>query len=595
MDEFNLDKILASDNENSKAEFFPIISDEEQSDLDDFTFPNLLPILPLRNMVMFPGVVMPINVGREKSLRLIKEAFKNDKIIGTVAQADPNIEEPTKDDLNKFGTVASILKILEMPDNSTTVIVQGKARFAVKEYLSEEPYFNAYTEKVGEELPSEEQNEEFEALIDSIKDLSIKIIKLSPNIPAETTFAIKNIDNPIFLINFICTNSELKIEPKQMLLEENNIFKRSIKLLEFLTKEVQMLELKNDIQKKVKSELDQQQKEFLLNQQIKTIQNELGGNPIEKDIEELKEKAKTKKWNTEVDELFKKETDKLLRLNPSTGEYSVQLSYLQMILELPWEEYSEDKFDLKYAKEILDQDHFGLEKVKDRILEHLAVLKLKGDLKSPILCLYGPPGVGKTSLGKSIATALGRKYVRMSLGGLHDESEIRGHRKTYIGAMPGRIIQNIKKAKTSNPVFILDEIDKVSKDFHGDPASALLEVLDPEQNSTFHDNYLDIDYDLSKVMFIATANTISNISSPLRDRMEMIDVSGYIIEEKIEIAKKHLIPKQLKNHGLDISQVSFTEKAIEKIIVEHTRESGVRELDKRIAQAIRRIAKKNCF
>lgn len=595
MEEFNLDKILASDNEGGGAEFFPIIADEDQSTLDNFSFPDLLPILPLRNMVMFPGVVMPINVGRDKSLRLIKEAFKNDKIIGTVAQSDPNTEDPKKEDLSRFGVVATILKILEMPDNSTTVIIQGKKRFAVKEFLSEEPYFTAYVNGLDEQMPTEEQNEEFEALVGSIKDLSMRVIKLSPNIPSEAVFAIKNIDNPFFLINFICANSELKVGPKQKLLEEGNLFERSVKLLEFLTKEIQMLELKNDIQKKVKSELDQQQKEFLLNQQIKTIQNELGGNPVEKDIEELKDKAKAKKWNEEVGDLFAKETEKLLRLNPATGEYSVQLNYLQVLLDLPWNEYSEDKFDFKLATEILDRDHFGLEKVKDRILEHLAVLKLKGDLKSPILCLYGPPGVGKTSLGKSVAEALGRKYIRMSLGGLHDEAEIRGHRKTYIGAMPGRIIQNMKKAGTSNPVFILDEIDKVSKDFHGDPASALLEVLDPEQNNAFHDNYLDIDYDLSKVMFLATANTVGTISAPLRDRMEMIDVSGYIIEEKIEIANRHLVPKQLINHGVEPKLVTYPKDTLEKIIVGYTRESGVRELDKRIAQATRRIAKRIAF
>jgi ATP-dependent Lon protease len=595
MEEFNLDKILASENEGGDSEFFPIITNDDQASLDNFKFPDLLPILPLRNMVLFPGVVMPINVGRDKSLRLIKEAYKNDKIIGTVSQTDPTIEEPKKEDLNRFGVVASIMKILEMPDNSTTIIIQGKKRFAVKEFLSEEPYFTAYVSPVDERMPHEEQSEEFEALVGSIKDLSMKIIKLSPNIPSEAVFAIKNIDNPFFLINFVCANSELKVGAKQKLLEESDLFERSLKLLEVLSKEIQMLELKDDIQRKVKSELDTQQREFLLNQQIKTIQNELGGNPVEKEIEDLKTKAKTKKWDAEVGKVFEKETDKMHRLNPATGEYSVQLNYLQTMLDLPWNEFSEDKFDLKLANEILDRDHFGLEKVKDRILEHLAVLKLKGDLKSPILCLYGPPGVGKTSLGKSVAEALGRKYIRMSLGGLHDEAEIRGHRKTYIGAMPGRIIQNMKKAGTSNPVFILDEIDKVSKDFHGDPASALLEVLDPEQNNAFHDNYLDIDYDLSKVMFIATANTIGTISAPLRDRMEMIDVSGYIVEEKIEIANRHLVPKQLKNHGIEVDVVTFPKKTLEKIVVGYTRESGVRELDKRIAQACRRLAKKIAF
>jgi ATP-dependent Lon protease len=595
MEEFNLDRILASEGEQSESEFFPIISDEDQDSIEKFNFPDLLPILPLRNMVLFPGVVIPISVGRDKSLRLIKEAFKNDKIIGTVAQIDPSIEEPKSDDLHRYGTVASIMKILEMPDNSTTVIIQGKRRFTVKEYLSEEPYFTAYVSPLEEIMPLEEQSEEFEALVGSIKDLSMRIIKLSPNIPSEAVFAIKNIDNPFFLINFICANSELKVNVKQSLLEEANLYQRSIKLLELLTKEMQMLELKNDIQKKVKSELDQQQREFLLNQQIKTIQNELGGNPTEKDIEELNEKSKSKKWNDEVAKLFEKETEKLRRLNPATGEYSLQLNYLQVLLDLPWNEYSEDRFDMKLATKILDRDHFGLEKVKERILEHLAVLKLKGDLKSPILCLFGPPGVGKTSLGKSVAEALGRKYIRMSLGGLHDEAEIRGHRKTYIGAMPGRIVQNIKKAGTSNPVFILDEIDKVTKNMHGDPESALLEVLDPEQNNAFHDNNLEIDYVLSKVMFIATANNIAAISPPLRDRMEMIDVSGYIVEEKIEIAKRHLVPKQLKNHGVSKDAVIFPKETLEKIVEGYTRESGVRELDKRLAQASRRLAKRIAF
>jgi len=595
MEEFNLDKLLAADNEGGDTEFFPIISDEDQQSIDKFKFPELIPILPLRNMVLFPGVVIPITVGRDKSLRLIREAFKNDKIIGTVAQMDVNIEEPRSEDLFRQGTVATIMKILEMPDNSTTVIIQGKKRFMVKEYLSEEPYFTAYVSSIEEKMPLEEQSEEFEALVGSIKDLSMKIIKLSPNIPSEAIFAIKNIDNPFFLINFICSNSELKVGAKQNLLQETDLFQRSIKLLELLSKEIQMLELKDDIQRKVKSDLDKQQREFLLNQQIKTIQNELGGNPVEKEVEDLKEKAKTKKWTDEVAKIFVKETDKLHRLNPATGEYWVQLNYLQTMLDLPWNEYSTDRFDMPLATEILDRDHFGLEKVKERILEHLAVLKLKGDLKSPILCLYGPPGVGKTSLGKSVAEALGRKYIRMSLGGLHDEAEIRGHRKTYIGAMPGRIIQNMKKAGTSNPVFILDEIDKVGNDFHGDPASALLEVLDPEQNNAFHDNYLDVDYDLSKVMFIATANVINTISPPLRDRMEMIDVSGYIVEEKIEIANRHLVPKQLKNHGVELDAVTFPKETLERIIEGYTRESGVRELDKRLAQASRRIAKRIAF
>ncbi len=595
MEEFNLDKIFATEQEGGEAEFFPIISDEDQESISKFEVPELLPILPLRNMVVFPGVIVPINVGRDKSLRLIKEAYKNDKIIGTVAQIDATIEEPVIKDLHKTGVVAQIMKILEMPDNSTTVIIQGKKRISIKEYLSEDPYFNAYVQPLDEILPGEDQAEEFEALVGSIKDLSMKVVKMSPNIPSEAVFAIKNIDNPFFLINFVCSNSELKVHAKQALLEEPNLFERSLKLLEHLSKEVQMLELKDDIQAKVKQELDKQQREFLLNQQIKTIQNELGGNPAEKEIEELKKKAKDKKWTKEVGEIFEKETDKLHRLNPATGEYSVQLNYLQVLLELPWNEYTEDRFDMKLAEETLDKDHFGLERVKERILEHLAVLKLKGDLKSPILCLYGPPGVGKTSLGKSVAEALNRKYVRMSLGGLHDEAEIRGHRKTYIGAMPGRIVQNMKKAGSSNPVFILDEIDKVASDFRGDPASALLEVLDPEQNNAFHDNFLEMDYDLSKVMFIATANTVGTISAPLRDRMEMIDVSGYIVEEKVEIANRHLIPKQFENHGIKKSKLTISKEVLENIIVNYTRESGVRELDKRLAQVSRKIAKKIAF
>lgn len=576
---------------DDETEFIPIIPDGDDVGFENFHAPEILPILPLRNTVLFPGVVIPITVGRQKSLKLIQEVFRSDKLLGTVTQIDGAVDDPERDDLYRIGTVAQILKILEMPDGSTSVIIQGKRRFEVEEYLEEFPYFKAKVHLLDEIVPAVE-TAEFNAIVGSLKDLSVKIAQHSSNVPPEASFAVKNIENSTFLINFICANTDLKVEEKQKLLEIADLRERGIQAISYLVQEVQMLELKRDIQTKVKLELDQQQREFLLNQQIKTIQNELGGNPIEQEIADLKEAAKEKKWNEEVAHYFDKEVNKLQRLNPAAGEYSVQFSYCHTLLELPWDEYTEDNFDLRHAEEVLNEDHYGLEKVKERILEHLAVLKLKKDMKSPILCLYGPPGVGKTSLGKSIAKALGRKYIRMSLGGLHDESEIRGHRKTYIGAMPGRIIQNIKKAKSSNPVFILDELDKVSSDFHGDPASALLEVLDPEQNSEFHDNYLEIEYDLSKVMFIATANTLSTIAPPLRDRLELIDVSGYIMEEKVEIAKRHLIPKQMENHGLSGGQIDFSTAAIEFMIDRYTRESGVRELDKKIAKVIRRIAKK---
>jgi ATP-dependent Lon protease len=478
-----------------------------------------------------------------------------------------------------------------MPDGTTSVIIQGKRRIGIGEKVSDNPYLVANVFQLNDTKPKKKDSE-FEAIVGSLKDLSLRIIKLSSNIPPEASFAVKNIESSTFLINFISSNSDIKIREKQNLLEQNDLKKRGISLLESLVKEVQMLELKNDIQSKVKLDIDQQQREFMLHQQMKTIQDELGGNPMEQEIEELRKKGKKKKWSKEVEEVFNREVDKLHRLNPATGEYSVQLNYLQTLLDLPWNQYSKDNFNLKRAKTILDNDHFGLEKVKDRILEHLAVLKLKGDLKSPILCLHGPPGVGKTSLGKSVANALNRKYVRMSLGGLHDEAEIRGHRKTYIGAMPGRIVQNLKKTKTSNPVFVLDEIDKVGRDFHGDPASALLEVLDPEQNSAFYDNYLEMEYDLSKVMFIATANTTSTVHPALLDRMELIDISGYIIEEKIEIARRHLIPRNLTDHGLKRTDLSFPKKTIEFIIESYTRESGVRLLDKTMAKVCRVIAKK---
>ena len=579
---------------DKEGEFIPLISDDNDETLESHEVPDELPILPLRNTVLFPGVILPITVGREKSVQLIKDVYRGDKILGTVAQKDPDVEEPETSDLFQIGTVGQILKILEMPDGSTSVIIQGKRRFKIEEITTEDPYFKARNRVLDEEEISGSKSE-FEAIVGSLKDLSLRIIKLSSNIPPEASFAVKNIENPRFLVNFICSNSDFDHVKKQELLELNDMKKRGTTLLENLAKEIQMLELKNDIQKKVKSDLDKQQREYLLNQQMKTIQDELGGSPMEQEFKELKEKAAKKKWSKEVNETFHKELDKLQRLNPAAGEYSVQLNYLQTMLDLPWGEFTEDNFDLKRAERILDEDHFGLEKVKERILEYLAVLKLKGDLKSPILCLYGPPGVGKTSLGKSIARALGRKYVRMSLGGLHDEAEIRGHRKTYIGAMPGRILQNIKKAKSSNPVFVLDELDKVGKDFHGDPASALLEVLDPEQNNSFHDNYLELEYDLSNVMFVATANTLETISPALRDRLEMIDVSGYIVEEKVEIARRHLVPKQLKAHGMSEGDVKLNKKAIEYLVENYTRESGVRKLDKTLAKLIRSLAKKIAF
>jgi len=589
--EFNISDIVLSNMMDEDSDFIPIITDEDESALDELQVPDTLPILPLRNTVLFPGVVLPISVGREKSLKLVREVYSNKGMLGAASQIDFSVEDPHFEDINKIGTVAQIIKILEMPDGSTTVILQGKKRFEIEEVVSEEPYHLAKIKTLKDVRPAVEDNE-FKALVGSVKDMAVKVIKYSQHIPNEATFAIKNIEGSSFLINFISSNSEMKHQRKQKLLEYDDIQERAMKLLEILVKEVAVLELKDDIQSKVKTDMDQQQREYLLHQQMKTIQDELGGSPNDQDIIELQEKANKKKWSKEVAAVFEKELKKLERLNPAAGEYSVQLNYLQELLDLPWSESTKDNFDLKHAQKVLDKDHFGLDKVKDRIIEHLAVLKLKGDLKSPILCLYGPPGVGKTSLGKSIARALNRKYVRMSLGGLHDESEIRGHRKTYIGAMPGRIIQGMKKAGSSNPVFILDEIDKVGSDFRGDPSSALLEVLDPEQNNSFHDNFLEVDYDLSKVMFVATANNVGSISAPLRDRMEMIDVSGYIQEEKIEIAKRHLLPKQMENHGITTKHIKITKKVLGEVIDKYTRESGVRALDQRIAKIMRRVARK---
>ena len=575
---------------DGEGDIIPIIADGEDGDLEDIDTPETIPVLSLRNTVLFPGVVLPISIGRPRSIQLIKDAYRNDKIVGTVAQKDPDMENPGYDDLHSVGTIGQIVKLLEMPDGSTTAIIQGRKRMILSELVSDDPYFIARVKPIPERKP-ESPSKDFDAIVGSLKDLSLKIIKINSNISPEASFAIKNIENNTYLINFICSNTDIKVQDKQKLLEINSIRDRGFMLLEFLVQEIQVLELKNELQSKVKIDLDQQQREFLLHQQMKTIQNELGGNPGEKEIEEYQEKAKTKKWTEEVKQVFDKELDKLRRLNPAAAEYSVQVNYIQTLLDLPWSEYTQDNLDLKNARQVLDSDHFGLDDVKERILEHLAVLKLKGDLKSPILCLYGPPGVGKTSLGKSVARALGRKYVRMSLGGLHDEAEIRGHRKTYIGAMPGRIVQNLKRAGSSNPVFILDEIDKVGQDFRGDPSSALLEVLDPEQNSTFFDNFLEMEYDLSKVLFIATANTLSTISPALRDRMETIEITGYLVEEKLEIAKRHLLPKQLENHGVTADQLKVPAGIMEKIIDLYTRESGVRELDKTLAKIVRVTAK----
>jgi ATP-dependent Lon protease len=588
-EEFN--NILIATSGDEESDFIPLITDEDEDILLSSDVPENLPILPLRNTVLFPGVIIPISVGRNKSMKLIREAYKKSKIIGTVAQKDSTIDSPAFKDLYSIGSVAQIIRILEMPDGTTSVIIQGKRRMYLEEQISDEPYLIAKVRQLTDTKPKK-KDPEFEAIVGSLKDLSLRIIKLSSNIPPEASFAVKNIESSTFLINFISSNSDIKLTDKQLLLEQDDLKKRGIALLEYMVREVQLLELKNDIQAKVRLDIDQQQREFMLHQQMKTIQDELGGNPMEQEIEEFRKKSLKKKWGKQVEEVFKKELNKLHRLNPAAGEYSVHVNYLQTLLDIPWNEYTKDNFNLKRAKTILEKDHFGLEKVKDRILEHLAILKLKGDLKSPILCLYGPPGVGKTSLGKSVARALNRKYIRMSLGGLHDEAEIRGHRKTYIGAMPGRIIQSLKKVKSSNPVFVLDEIDKVGRDAHGDPASALLEVLDPEQNGTFYDNYLELEYDLSKVMFIATANTTSTIHPALIDRMELIDVSGYIVEEKIEIARRHLIPRNLTDHGLKKSQMIVPKKTLEFIIDNYTRESGVRLLDKTLAKVSRVIAKK---
>ncbi len=572
------------------SELIPLLTPEDEEQMNSETLPETLPILPLRNTVLFPGVVIPITAGRDKSIRLIKDANNGSKVIGVVSQKDEETENPDVKDINTLGTVARILRVLQMPDGNTTVIIQGKKRFEIAEVLTKKPYITA-TVRETEEIRPEKSNKEFLAIIESIKDLALKIIRDNPNIPSEASFAIKNIQSDSFLINFVSSNLNLDVKAKQELLEIGSLQERALATLKYMNVELQKLELKNDIQSKVRSDLDQQQREYFLHQQMKTIQEELGGVSYDEELEEMRARSKKKKWGKKVKDHFAKELSKMQRMNPQVAEYSIQRNYLDLLLDLPWKEYSKDKFDLKRAQRILDRDHYGLEDVKRRIIEYLAVLKLRNDMKSPILCLYGPPGVGKTSLGKSVAEALGREYVRMSLGGLRDEAEIRGHRKTYIGAMPGRIIQSLKKAGTSNPVFILDEIDKLSNSHQGDPSSAMLEVLDPEQNSDFHDNFLEMGYDLSKVMFVATANNLGNIQPALRDRMEIIHVSGYTIEEKVEIAKKHLLPKQLKEHGLDNSHLKIGKPQLEKIVEGYTRESGVRSLEKQIAKMVRYAAK----
>jgi ATP-dependent Lon protease len=571
------------------TEFIPLLTSEDEDAINQAVIPDVLPILPLRNTVLYPGVVIPITLNRDKSINLIKEVYKGDKIIGVVSQKNENVEDPKSEDLYEVGTMAQIIKMLRLPDGNTTAIIQGKRKFKINTFVQEEPYFKASVQALPE-INTGSDDSEFEALISSLKDISLKIIQNSPQIPTEAGIALNNIESATFLLNFICSNMNGKADTKQAILEITDVKLRAIAVLEHLTKEFQMLELKNQIQNKVKVDLDKQQRDYFLNQQLKTIQEELGDNSPSQDIEDFTEKAKTKKWSEEINAHFQKQLSKLKRTNPHAPDYGVLSNYLELLLDLPWGEYTDDNLDLKHAKDVLDEDHYGLDKVKERILEHLAVIKLKGNFKSPILCLYGPPGVGKTSLGKSIAKALNRKYVRMALGGLKDESEVRGHRKTYIGAMPGRVLQNIKKVQVSNPVFVLDEIDKVGKDYHGDPSSALLEVLDPEQNSAFYDNFLELDYDLSNVFFIATANSLSSIQPALRDRLEIIEISGYTIEEKIQIAKKHLIPKQVEENGLKKSQLKIADKTLEYIAENYTRESGVRGLDKYVSKLARYAA-----
>lgn len=577
-------------NSEEEMEFMPIIPlNEDGEGQEDDNIPDELALLPLRNTVLFPGVVLPITVGRDKSIKAVNDAYRGDKLIGVVAQKDSTVEDPIIADLADVGTVARIVKLIKMPDGGTTIIIQGRKRFKINEIVAEDPYFKARIDILQDEIVTDDP--EFDAYISTIKDLAGQIIQLSPNLPSEASIILKNIENESFLVHFVSSNLNCDLKEKQQLLEINNLRTRAELLLKLLQVELQLAELKNKITNKTKADLDKQQREYFLQQQLKSIKEELGGDSNDREVKELQRKAEKKKWTEAAGELFRKGIEKLERMHPSTPDYSVVYNHLDLMLDLPWQEYTEDSYDLKKAKKILDNDHYGMDKIKERILEYLAVLKLKGDMKSPILCFVGPPGIGKTSLGRSIASAIGRKYVRLSLGGLHDESEIRGHRKTYIGAMPGRILQSIRKVKTSNPVMILDEIDKIGNDHRGDPSSAMLEVLDPEQNGTFYDNYLELEYDLSKVLFIATANDINAISPALRDRLEIIDLSGYSIEEKVEIAKRHLVPKQKEAHGLKQLKMRISNSVLDRIIQDYTRESGVRELDRQMASIMRSLAK----
>lgn len=576
--------------QEDSEELIQLINPEQESDLKPEDLPEELSILPIKNTVLFPGVVIPITVTRQKSIRLIKKAYQGNRIIGVIAQKNKQAEEPGMDDLYRFGTVARIIKMLVLPDGNTTIIIQGKNRFQIKEFLQDEPFMTAKIDLQIEPVLDLE-SKEVKALVQSLKDAALKILKLNPEIPQEAQVALDNIQSTGFLIHFLSSNLNVDVADKQKILETNNIIDRGTLLLQYMLKEIQMLEIKHEIQKKVHTDIDQQQRDYFLRQQIRVLQDELGYDGPDKEIEKLRKRGAEKKWAKVVADHFNKELDKLMRINPQAAEFPVAMNYVEFMLDLPWDEYTTDDFDLKRARKILDKDHFGLEKVKVRILEYLAVLKLKQDMKGPILCLYGPPGVGKTSLGKSIAKSLQRNYIRMSLGGVHDEAEIRGHRKTYVGAMPGKILQNIKKAKSSNPVFILDEIDKVRSDFRGDPSSALLEVLDPEQNNSFGDNYLEVEYDLSKVLFIATANSMDTIHPALRDRMEIIELTGYTVEEKLQIAIRHLVPKQLAEHGLKSNQIKFSKESLLKVIESYTRESGVRNLERKIGSVVRSIAK----